>query len=727
MAVDLNQWYPGEIRFVPGHSPERSAMFERLPALKFTHPLPYGAIVHKAGVQFVVFSRSATAMRVLVYDRASDREPTEVIDFDRDLNRWGDVWSVFVPEMRPGQLYHFQAEGPFDPEQGHRFDRQARLIDPYAKALAGNFLGAEDGVIRPPKCVVVDDEFDWQGDRHLRRDLSETVIYELHVRGFTKSRSSGVKHPGTYLGLMEKIPYLQSLGVTAVELMPIHEFPIYDCIGQKLKRPNYWGYDPLALFAPHRGYAAGSEPGAQVGEFKQMVRAMHQAGIEVILDIVFNHTAEGNEKGPTLSFKGLENQVYYMLANGGRHYRNYSGCGNTLNGNHPVVREMIFHCLRHWVHNYHVDGFRFDLASILSRDRDGNLVPNPPVVETIAEDPLLADTKIIAEAWDAAGAYQVGTFASPPWPDSFYTPRWAEWNGRYRDDLRRFWRGDARMVGALASRLAGSSDLYQSGGRLPYHSINFVTSHDGFTLNDLVSYNQKHNDENGEDSRDGDNNNLSSNYGAEGPTRRKSIERVRLRQIKNFLASLFLSQGVPMLLAGDECRRTQRGNNNAYCQDNATSWFDWRLVKKHESLLRFCRALIAFRLAEPTVRQEDFLTGQPKRPGRLPDVSWYDARGGPVDWSGKDRGLVCLLGAVPRADRYAPPHHHVLWMGHAGAEPREFHLPAVVREIPWRLFINTAAEPPGDVYPKLDGPPPPPDGTVPLESRSLVCYVASDS
>ncbi|OHB78804.1 MAG: glycogen debranching enzyme GlgX [Planctomycetes bacterium RBG_16_64_12] len=701
-------------------------MFERPPSLKFTHPLPYGAIIRESGVQFVVFSRSATAMRVLLYKQVDDREPSEIIPFDRDLNRWGDVWSVFVPGMRPGQLYHYQAEGPFNPDHGHRFHPNARLIDPYAKALAGHFLRADDGIIRPPKCVVVDDEFDWQGDRHLRRDLSESVIYELHVRGFTQSRSSGVKHPGTYRGLIEKIPYLESLGVTAVELMPVHEFPIYDCIGQKLRRPNYWGYDPLALFAPHRGYASGSEPGSQVREFKEMVRALHQAGIEVILDVVFNHTAEGNEQGPTLSFKGLENRVYYMLANGGRHYRNYSGCGNTLNGNHPIVRELIFHCLRHWVHNYHVDGFRFDLASILSRDREGNLLPNPPVVEVIAEDPLLADTKVIAEAWDAAGAYQVGTFASLRWADTFSTPRWAEWNGRYRDDLRRFWRGDSHMIGPLATRLAGSSDLYQPGGRLPYHSINFVTSHDGFTLNDLVSYNEKHNEANGEDNRDGEKHNLSHNYGAEGRTRRKSVEEVRARQIKNFLASLLLSQGVPMLLAGDECRRTQRGNNNAYCQDNAISWLDWSLVKKHEALRRFCQTLIAFRLAEPTVRQEAFLTGRPKRPGGPADISWHNAKGGSVDWGQDSPSLVCLLGAVPREAKYAPPHHHVLLMCHAGLEPRPFRLPPAARQIAWSLFVDTAAEPPNDIYPNLDGPPPPADGLVTLQPRSLVCYVAAD-
>ena len=707
-------------------------MIQRPAELRFTHPLPYGAIVHDSGVQFVVFSRSAHAMRVLLYDKVNDPEPADIIDLDPDLNRWGDIWSIFIPGIGPGQLYHFQADGPHEPKRGYRFDPQARLIDPYAKALAGHFLPADDGIVRPPKCVVVDDEFDWQGDRHIRKHLSETIIYELNVRGFTRSRSSGVEHPGTYLGVIDKIPYLQSLGITAVELMPVHEFPIYSCEGQKLERPNYWGYDPIAFFSPHRGYAYGSEPGCQVREFKQMVRALHQAGIEVILDVVFNHTAEGNRRGPTFSFKGLENRVYYMLEKGGQEYRNYSGCGNTVNGNHPIVRELIFHCLRHWVHNYHVDGFRFDLASILSRDRQGRLVPNPPVVEAIAEDPLLADTKIIAEAWDAAGAYQVGTFANL---------RWAEWNGRYRDDLRRFWRGDSNMTPALATRLAGSSDLYQPGGRQPYHSINFITSHDGFTLNDLVSYNDKHNELNGEKNRDGDNNNYSHNYGVEGSTRRKVIESVRLRQIKNLLASLLLSQGVPMLVAGDECRRTQRGNNNAYCQDNTLSWFNWKLVEKHAGLRRFCQALIAFRKAEATVRQWHFLSGAPVRPGGLPDISWYTASGGPADWSGNGHSLACLVAAQSQQDPLQPANHHVLMMLHAGSEPRQFTIAQIARPFSWRLFINTAAESPADIYPDLDGPAPSsavpdsavPDSAVPdsdltveLEGRSLVCYVAEN-
>jgi len=715
MASDVDPWFPRDVSLLLGRSLEPLAMLERPPHLRFTHPLPYGAILHDDGVQFVVFSRSATAMRALLYDQVTDREPIEIIDFDRDLNRWGDVWSVFVPGLTAGALYHFQADGPFDPDRGHRFDPRARLIDPYAKALAGRFLPGDDGIIRPPKCVVVDDEFDWQEDRHVRRKLADTIIYEIHVRGFTQSRTSAIKNPGTYLGVIEKIPYLVSLGVTAVELMPVHEFPATDWFGRTLEHPNYWGYDPLAFFAPHSGYAAGDAPGCQVREFKQMVLELHRAGIEVILDVVFNHTCEGNEYGPTLSFKGLENRVYYMVANGGRHYRNYTGCGNTLNGNHPIVRELIFHCLRHWVHNYHIDGFRFDLASILSRDREGNLVPNPPVVESISEDPLLADTKIIAEAWDAAGAYQVGTFAQH---------RWAEWNGRYRDDVRRFWRGEPHQIGNLATRLAGSSDLYQPGGRSPYHSINFITSHDGFTLSDLVTYNEKHNEANGENNQDGENNNYSWNCGVEGPTWRREVERLRLRQIKNMIATLLLSQGVPMVLFGNECRRTQRGNNNAYCQDNEISWFDWRLVRKHRSLRRFCQALIAFRKAQPSLRRTDFLTGRPAQPGGLPDVSWYNAEGGEVDWGDDQRSLVCLLAALPPQYEKSPPGHHLLILCHAGAEACRFVVPASARKLPWRLFLNTAAKSPGDIYPELDGPPLPSDGAVTLDSRSMVCYVA---
>jgi glycogen operon protein len=678
--------------------------------MQFRYPLPYGALLQEGGVQFVVYSRSATAMRVLLYKKITDRDPYRVIEFDRSADRWGDIWSRFVPDLEAGALYHFQADGPYQPERGHRFNPQARLIDPYARALAGRFLASEDGVIRPPKCVVVDDTFDWKGDRHLRRPLSETVIYEMHVRGFTRSATSGVEHPGSYLGVIEKIPYLQSLGVTAVELMPVHEFPILDIRGNKPERPNYWGYDSIAFFSPHRGFQWGEEPGAQVQQFKEMVRALHAAGIEVILDVVFNHTAEGNHIGPTLSFKGLENRVYYML-NGDGTYKNYSGCGNTVNGNHPIVREMIFHCLRHWVYNYHIDGFRFDLASILNRNRFGELVPNPPLVELIAEDPMLADTKIIAEAWDAAGAFQVGSFANL---------RWAEWNGHYRDDVRRFWRGDGGMVGPMATRLSGSSDLYQSSGRRPYHSINFVTSHDGFTLNDLVSYEHKHNQANLEDNRDGDNNNHSCNYGVEGPTRRKQIVELRRRQVKNMMTSLLLSQGTPMIVAGDEVLRTQMGNNNAYCQDNATSWFDWTLVEKNAEMHRFTQALIRFRKAQPNVRRPSFLTG--KGPdGQLPDVSWFGADGLAVNWAGPHKSLTCVLGPAGLEDASA---RYIMLLVHAGGDAQEFVIPASVRRLPWRLFVDTAAESPGDVYPEANGPAVPASGRIRLVNHSLRCYVA---
>jgi isoamylase len=684
---------------------------------QFAYPFPYGATIRDGGVQFSVFSRSALEMRLLLYNNVDDREPDSVISFDREVDRWGDIWSLFVPGTSAGQLYHFQAGGPYEPRIGHRFDGKARLIDPYATALAGEFQPAPDGIIRPPKCVVVDGTFDWENDRHPRKPLAETVIYEMHVRGFTEHPSSKVQNPGTYLGVIERIPYLKSLGVTAVELMPVYEFPTTNWQGEKTKNSNYWGYDPMCFFAPHRGYAASKEPGAQVREFKEMVRALHNAGIEVILDVVFNHTSEGNELGPTFSFKGLENRVYYMLDAEGN-YKNYTGCGNTVNGNHPVVREMIFHCLRHWVHNFHIDGFRFDLASILSRDRRGEIVANTPVVELIAEDPLLADSKVIAEAWDAAGAYQVGSFANL---------RWAEWNGRYRDDSRRFWRGDDFMLGALATRLAGSSDLYQAGGRSPYHSINFVTSHDGFTLNDLVSYSEKHNEANGEQNRDGDNHNCSHNHGVEGPTDREDIERVRRRQVRNMLATLLLSQGVPMILYGDECRRTQRGNNNAYCQDNDISWFDWSLVEKNADLVRFVQALLKFRAHQPALRRTHFLNGRPEQAGMLSDVSWFNAQGGPVNWSANERTLICLLAPTPAEENSATTpwsRRHVLLLLHAGFSPKEFQIPRVARDLRWRTFLDTAAAPPLDIYPQYDGPLLPKDGKLTLTERSLVVLVS---
>jgi len=681
-------------------------------AVQPAHTFPYGAMPGIGGCHFAVFSRSATAMRLLLYDDVSDREPSRTIPFDPE-DRCGDVWFVFVEGNEHGQLYHLQADGPFDPQRGLRFDGHARLIDPYAEALAGEFLPAEDGIVRPPKCVVVDEEFDWRGDRRLIRSLAETVIYEIHVGGLTRSPSSGVEHPGTFLGVIEKIPYLKSLGITAVELMPVCEFPIRHWNGTRLDRPNYWGYDPLAFFAPHRGYAASSTPGAQVREFKEMVRALHAEGIEVIIDVVFNHTAEGNEYGPTLSFKGLENPVYYLLEPDRAEYRNYSGCGNTVNGNHPVVREMIFHCLRHWVVNFHVDGFRFDLASILSRDRKGRLIPNPPIVELIAEDPLLGNAKLIAEAWDAAGAYQVGSFSNI---------RWAEWNGRFRDDVRRYWNGYSPRINDLATRLAGSADLYQSSGREPFHGINFVTAHDGFTLNDLVSYNRKHNEANGESNRDGEDYNLSHNFGVEGDSDDPEIEAKRVRQIRNFLATLFLSQGVPMMLYGDECRRTQKGNNNTYCQDNELAWFDWSLVDRHVDLVRFVRHLIEFRNSEPTLRRRRFLTGEIYGESQFPDVSWYNIHGQPVDWEADELSLCMLLGAAPAEATDAAGRDILLFL-HAGPEPATFRLPVVIEPDRWRLMIDTAAGPPDDIHPGDTGSVLPAAETT-LAPQSLQCYRA---
>ena len=692
-------------------------MLMRQPHLQTRSPyvLPFGATSSQAGGTFRVFSRSATSMRLMLYDRVNDREPADTIEFDRDSDRWGDVWSLSVPGVSHGQLYHLQASGPNKPEIGMRFNGSARLIDPYTKALAGDFLKSDDGIIRPPKCVLVDEEFDWQGDRPINRDIAETVIYEMHVRGFTRSRSSQVKHPGTYLGVIEKIPYLQSLGITSVELLPVHEFPILGIDGYKLPRPNFWGYDPMAFFSPHRGYAVGKEPGSQVREFKEMVKALHGAGIEVILDVVFNHTCEGNENGPTLSFKGLENSVYYILEKGGQSYSNYSGCGNTLNCNHPVTREMIFHCLRHWVTEYHVDGFRFDLASILSRDRNGTLVSNAPVVELIAEDPVLAKTKLIAEAWDAAGAYQVGSFGGV---------RWSEWNGRYRDDIRRFWRGDGGMLGSLATRLAGSSDLYEHGGRPPQASVNFITSHDGFTMNDLVSYNNKHNEANGESNRDGDNNNHSNNMGVEGPTRRRPLNTIRARQVRNMLATLMLSQGVPMIVSGDECRRSQRGNNNAYCQDNEVSWFDWRLAERYKDLVRFVGALTKFRREQPTIRRKRFLTGNKENGRQIPDVAWFGPNGHPLDWGQGHSAMVAYLGAPPSSVLPETSARDIMIIVNGTGHDRAYTLPDYCKGLQWNLFVDTAEESPKDVFPEMDGPAFPASRRMHLPPHSMRVYVS---
>ena len=611
-------------------------------------PLPLGTEEKGGGVNFAIFSRYASHVRLEFFDHPEDAASSRAIDLDPTHNRTGDVWHVWVKGIGSGQLYAYRVDGPYEPNNGHRFNFKKLLLDPFATAISRlppwDFASARgydptapeqdlalsklDNSGSMPKCVFVNKPFEWDGDQPPRHPWSKTVIYETHVRGFTIHPQSGVDHPGTYRGLMEKIPYLKALGVTAVELMPVQEFNETSVTrsNPQTSQPlrDYWGYDPVAFFAPKASYSSAGGLGQQKLEFKEMVRAFHKAGIEVILDVVFNHTAEGDELGPTLCFRGMDNAIFYTLADDKRYYKDYTGTGNTINANHPVVRDHILGALRYWMVEMHVDGFRFDLASVLGRDESGKLLANAPLLERIAEDPILRDVKIIAEAWDATGAYEVGSFSER---------RWAEWNGRYRDDVRRFWRGDDGMLGLFASRICGSADIYTQSGKGPQSSINFVTCHDGFTLNDLVSYRNKHNEANGENNHDGTNNNLSENYGAEGGTADDQIESTRKRQIKNFLLTLLVSRGVPMLLGGDEFRRTQGGNNNAYCQDNETSWVDWTHLKQHQEIHRFAQGMMAFRRAHPILSKEQFYSDA--------EILWFNPQQGSPNWAdpkGKELG-----------------------------------------------------------------------------------------
>ncbi|MCL1818484.1 MAG: glycogen debranching protein GlgX [Spirochaetaceae bacterium] len=702
-------------------------------------PLPLGATIHERGVQFAVFSRHATAVSLLLFDKPEDGEPYAEIALDPQRNRFGDIWHIFVEDAGPGTLYLYRVDGPYSPDRGHRFNRNKVLLDPYAKALTGSFIWKLNHAVgwdlssplrdlsfntdfRPaeiPKCIVVDDEFDWQGDRPLNYPLRKSVIYETHVRGFTQGDSS-LRHPGSYLGVVEKIPYLKELGITSLEFLPLMEFDEFEfertnpATGELLQ--NYWGYSTIAFFAPKSRYSTGPGLGEQVTEFKTMMRELHKAGIEVIMDVVFNHTGEGSELGPTYSFRGFDNKIYYMLEENKRYYKNYSGCGNTLNCNHPLVRNMIIDSLHYWVLEMHVDGFRFDLGSILGRDQQGRLMENPPMLETIAEDPVLRHTKIIAEAWDAAGAYQVGWFPGG---------RWAEWNDRYRDDVRRFWRGDDIGVGSLATRISGSADLYLRDGRKPFHSINFITSHDGFTLNDMVSYTRKHNEMNGEENRDGSDNNMSANYGEEGDVPAGSpIDLVRRRQIKNFMATLLLSLGTPMFLGGDEMRRTQRGNNNAYCQNNEISWFDWKLAEENRDVRDFVARLIRFRLSHPSLLRPEFFTGKDASFNTMPDVAWFDERARNPDWARQKKLLALRIDGHEASMEKDRDFHNLYLMFNSSGEDRLFTIAPPRPELLWHRLIDTGLEAPDDFVEEKKVPPLRPQTHYYVTRQSFVLLMA---
>jgi len=649
--------------------------------------LPGGAHARDGGVNFSLFSRHATAVSLVLYEDATSAEPLAVIDLDPDTNRTFFFWHVFVHGARPGLYYTWRVDGPNDPARGLRFDRARELLDPWAREVSDVLWDREanrrHGRTAIRGRIVEADGYDWEGDQPLKRPLEDTIIYELHVRGFTRHPSSGVAAPGTFRGLIEKIPYLESLGITDVELLPVMAFDRQDVPPGAAARGNvnYWGYSPYGFFAPHPHYAAGENVR---NEFRDLVKALHRAGIGVILDVVLNHTAEGGEDGPVISFKGFGNEFFYHLDPADRsRYRDFTGCGNTVNANHPLVARFLLNCLEYWVREMHVDGFRLDLASVLSRGENGEPMYHAPVLWAMEFSDVLARAKLIAEAWDAGGLYQVGDFPGF---------RWLEWNGLYRDTVRRFLRGDAGLLGDLATRITGSSDLYGGNGRRPTNSINFVTCHDGFTLYDLVSYDRKHNEANGEDNRDGGNHDFSWNSGVEGPTDDPAIERLRERRARNFVALLLLSQGIPMLLAGDERLRTQRGNNNAYCQDNDTSWIDWTSAPARDAMLRFTREMIALRKRHRNLRRTRFIDPHEKSRG---GICWYGETLEPPRWNDPDARILCFtLAGLEEGE----PALHVM-----------INMTSDVRALPlpkgrWRRVVDTAQPPPDDILPPSDAP-----------------------
>ncbi|ESA33601.1 glycogen debranching enzyme [Leptolyngbya sp. Heron Island J] len=647
---------------------------------------PLGAMVRDGGVNFCVYARGATAVDLLLFESPESPKPETTIRLSPDINQTFHYWHVFIAGVSAGQVYGYRVTGPCNPSQGTRFNPNKVLLDPYARSVVGwqNYsrqaaTDDSDNCAQALRAVVVDPlKYEWEGDLHPRTPYAETIIYELHVGGFTQHASSGlpVEKRGTYAGLIEKIPYLKSLGITAVELMPVQEF---DATDAPAGLTNYWGYSPVAFFAPHRGYSSRQDKLGPVNEFRDMVKAFHRAGIEVILDVVFNHTAEGNHQGPTLSLKGFGNEDYYILDQACKgYYKDYSGCGNTLKTS-AISGYLILDCLRYWVTEMHIDGFRFDLASVLSRGVTGEPLVNPPLLWMINTDPALASTKIIAEAWDAAGLYQVGHFAGE---------RFAEWNGPYRDDIRRFVKGDSGVIRALADRIVGSPDLYALNRKSPNYSVHFVTCHDGFTLYDMVSYNYKHNLANGEENRDGANDNWSWDCGIEGPTDDLAVQKLRLKQAKNLLVLWAMSQGTPMLLMGDETLRSQLGNNNAYCQNNPISWFNWDNVTTQADFLHFVQGLIEFIQNLQVFRHDHHLVATSQAITE-PAITWHGTRLGLPDWSYDSHSLAFTL-------RYGKFNESLHVMLNAFYQPLVFELPSLGGKGHWRRVVDTALESPDD-------------------------------
>ncbi len=685
--------------------------------LRYGHPLPFGVSLIPNGVNFSIYSANATTCTIVLFEKGAEA-PYAEIPFPAEF-KIGDVFAMIVFDLDHLAIeYGYRFDGPDGRVSGHRFDPSRILLDPYARLIGGRDVwmqGPRAGDIYPHRARISDEDFDWNHDRPLRIPEADLVIYEMHVRGFTRHESSGVRHPGTFDAIREKIPYFQSLGINCIELLPIFEFDESEntrtspVTGERLC--NYWGYSTIGFNAPKPGYAASST--GPNDELKALVADLHRAGIQIILDVVFNHTAEGGEGGTTISFRGIDNKTYYMMLPDGS-YANYTGCGNTVNCNNPIVRNFVRDSLRYWAAEYHIDGFRFDLASVMGRDSDGQPLANPPLLEELAHDPVLANCNLIAEAWDAGGLYQVGNF-----PDY---GRWSEWNGKFRDAARRFLKGDFGVTGEIVQRVMGSPDLYKASGRKPTASVNFITCHDGFTLHDLYSYNEKHNLENGESNRDGANDNLSWNCGAEGEIGGPAIDALRLRLQKNAFCLLMLSQGVPMIYMGDECGRTQRGNNNAYCHDEPWNWLDWSLATTNAGLLRFVRTLAAFRASQPALRRREFLTANDTVGSGYPDISWHGVQAWKPDWSVSSRTIAFLLcGRHSKASGGTPDFIYAAFNMYY--QPLEFEIPVLPKGLRWHRLLDTALPEPEDICPPGQEPSIEDQSTITLGDRSVIVLV----